>query len=149
MNDRRVTQRLRHAYHRAPLAAGAIVRALLTEALLRTTRLPVTARVMGAPLAAPEDDVASSDGPLELSARERRQLRATHEVLRRSPFGSTCLRRALCAGHVLRARRPRLVVGVAKHDGVVSAHAWLVVAGINLDPDGSSDFHPLPMQKDA
>ncbi|MFE5334580.1 lasso peptide biosynthesis B2 protein [Isoptericola sp. NPDC056573] len=136
-------------FGRVPVALGAAGTVVVVEALLRTTRLPRTARVMGAPLASAQEASAAPVAALRLTAAEARRLRAVGRVLRLSPFGSTCLRRALCAGHVLRGRDPRLVVGVAKHDGVVSAHAWLVVDGVNLDPDGSADFLPLSLGEGA
>jgi len=134
---------------RVPVALGAVGRVLAAEALLRTTRLPTMARLMGTPLASRDEAASAVAGTLTLSATEARRLRAVGRVLRRSPFGSTCLRRALCAGHALRRRGPRLVVGVAKRDGVVAAHAWLVVDGVNLDPDGSVDFLPLSLGEGA
>jgi len=137
------------ALTRLAVAAAAILRVLAVEVLLRTTRLPTMSRVAGAPLATPQEAAEARAAPLDLTAVERRRLRAVGYALRRSPFGSTCLRRALCAGHVLRRRDPRLVVGVAKRDGVVSAHAWLVVDGVNLDPDGSADFRPLALGEGA
>jgi len=136
-------------WRRVPVAIGAAGTVVVAEALLRTTRLPRTARVMGAPLASAQEASSAAVAALPLTATEARRLRAVGRVLRLSPFGSTCLRRALCAGHVLRRRHPRLVVGVAKRDGVVSAHAWLVVDGVNLDPDGSADFLPLSLGEGA
>jgi hypothetical protein len=55
-------------------------------------------------------------------------------VLRHWPFGDTCLRQALVGGHRLRRLNPTLHVGVAKQGGEVRAHAWLVVAGVVIDP---------------
>jgi len=136
-------------FGRVPVALGAVGTVVAVEALLRTARLPRTARAMGAPLATAREVSSATVAALRLTASEARRLRAVGRVLRLSPFGSTCLRRALCAGHVLRRRDPRLVVGVAKHDGVVSAHAWLVVDGVNLDPDGSADFLPLSLGEGA
>lgn len=134
---------------RVPVALGAAGTVAAVEALLRTARLPRTARVLGTPLASATEASSATARALDLTATEARRLRAVGRVLRLSPFGSTCLRRALCAGHVLRRRDPRLVVGVAKRDGVVSAHAWLVVDGVNLDPDGSADFLPLSLGEGA
>jgi len=135
---------------RPVVATGAIMRVLAAEVLVRATRLPTMARLMGAPLSSASELstlAVTSPASLDLTESERRRLRAVGHALHRSPFGSTCLRRALCAGNVLRRRRPRLVVGVAKHDGAVSAHAWIVVGGVNLDPDGSADFRPLTFDR--
>ncbi|WP_277209506.1 lasso peptide biosynthesis B2 protein [Isoptericola croceus] len=137
-----------HSRRRISLGLGAVCRVVAVEVLLRVTRLPTTAQTMGSRLATPAEATSAGDTPLVLSADERRRLRAVGMVLRRSPFGSSCLQRALCAGHVLRERSPRLVIGVAKRDGLVSAHAWLVVDGVNLDPDGSSSFRPLHIDEE-
>jgi hypothetical protein len=49
----------------------------------------------------------------------------------------------LTAGWVLRHHGPELRVGVSKSGGEVTAHAWLIVAGINLDPSGAAQFTQL------
>jgi hypothetical protein len=145
MSGTDVARRAARRLGRVPVGLGAVGRVLAAEALLRTTRLPTMARLMGTPLASRDEAASAVAGPLDLSDAEARRMRAVGRVLRLSPFGSTCLRRALCAGQALRRRGPRLVVGVAKRDGVVSAHAWLVVDGVNLDPDGSVEFLPLSL----
>lgn len=141
MNARaaRVTARVRVL----PGVLRAAARIALLEWMLRRSTLPEVAARFGAPLASASDETCALGTPPTLTEKERQMLRAYRWVLSRSPFGSTCLRRALCAGHVLRAREPRLAVGVAKRDGVVTAHAWLVVNGANLDPEGSADFVAL------
>jgi hypothetical protein len=55
-------------------------------------------------------------------------------MLRSWPFGDTCLRQALVGGQRLRRLNPLLYVGVAKLDGEIRAHAWLVVSGVVVDP---------------
>jgi hypothetical protein len=35
------------------------------------------------------------------------------------------------------------VVGVAKVDGEIKAHAWLTVSGVSLDPAGSAEYAKL------
>ncbi len=47
-----------------------------------------------------------------------------------------CLRRSLVLGHRLRERRPKLVIGVAKEDGALSAHAWLEIEGCPVPEPG-------------
>jgi hypothetical protein len=65
-----------------------------------------------------------------LTEAERRALRWARAVMRRWPFGSgACLRRSLVIGRVVRRLRPTLRIGVARHGGVISAHAWLEVPG--------------------
>ena len=65
-------------------------------------------------------------------------------VLRRAPVADTCLRRALLLGHRWAALSPTLVIGVRETDGLVAAHAWLRIDGIDLDPT-APDFAVLPI----
>jgi hypothetical protein len=85
-----------------------------------------------------------SGKPLNLTSRQRRQVRTALRLLKRWPLGDTCLRQALVCGYLLRDRHPALHVGVAKIDGEVRAHAWLTVGDGILDPIGSaSSYHTL------
>lgn len=122
-------------------AAGA---AVVVEAGLRSAGLPRLSRVVGVPLR-PSDAVGTPAAPwLPLSPSERRRVRATRRVMRHWPFGDTCLRQALVSGTLLRGRSPRLVVGVAKIDGQIRAHAWLDIDGQVLDPlVAASSYRPL------
>lgn len=135
----------------ARLLLAALV-VLYVECGLRTTRLPrlcahlgITLSPLGAPETAPGSEPVTAHGaPRKLfTDREVRMTRATRAVLRRGPFPDTCLRRSLAAGTVLRAHLPELYIGVNKVDGRVSAHAWLVVDGVNLDPSGAANFAVL------
>ena len=113
--------------------------AVITEAGLRTLGLPRLSRLLGAPLRTkdrlPEviDPRAST-----LTASERLRVRASLRITRHWPFGDTCLRQALVIGALLRRRSPDLVVGVAKIDGEVRAHAWLEIDSGRLDPLGAA-----------
>ncbi|KZM79398.1 hypothetical protein A0J59_09680 [Cellulosimicrobium sp. I38E] len=114
------------------------------ETGLRTARLPRVARWLGVPLAeagpcagsGTPGATGSEPMPLELAPRERAGVRDARRVLSVPGVDGTCLRQALVVGHVLRRRGPRLVLGVAKRDGTVSAHAWVEVQGWVVD-----DFH--------
>lgn len=65
----------------------------------------------------------------------RQRALAVNQVLRHWPFGDTCLRRALVLGHCIRKLDPTLLIGVRRDEsGALAAHAWLVVAGVSLDP---------------
>lgn len=75
-----------------------------------------------------------------LSRRELEKLDVAWRLLRHGPFNGTCLRRAIVGGYLLRRHDPILRIGVAKSDGVVSAHAWIDVGGVSLDPEGSQRF---------
>ncbi|WP_165372808.1 lasso peptide biosynthesis B2 protein [Pengzhenrongella frigida] len=126
---------------------------VLIEVGLRVAPLPRLVRFVGVTLG----DGPAADGPaqggaslpeeasppgttLPLTAVERQGVLDAHRILRRGPFADTCLRRALLVGHVLRPYAPVLHIGVAKSDGRVTAHAWLVADGVNLDPTGSARF---------
>lgn len=114
------------------------------EVGLRTVRLPRVARWLGVPLAdgddrvptAPRDGAHGPSAPLALDQRELAGVRDARRVLSAPGVDGTCLRQALVVGHVVRRRAPRLVLGVAKRDGTVAAHAWIEVEGWVVD-----DFH--------
>lgn len=116
----------------ATLAAAAVL--VVVEVGLRVTTLPKLARLLGTPLAFDDAELPPAPDAVTLAPRERREARAAQRVLRHWPFGDTCLRQALISGHRLRRLDPRLHVGVAKIDGEVRAHAWLVIRGGILDP---------------
>lgn len=124
-------------------AASAVFVAALVELGLRTVALDRLAAGLGVPLATTEArQVAEPMRTLPPWARAR--VRATRRVLRHWPFGDTCLRQALVSGRLLRHLRPTLQVGVARIDGEVRAHAWLVIQGAILDPLGAaSSYQPL------
>jgi hypothetical protein len=111
-----------------------------TEIALRREPLDVVARRCGARLRTRPPATDPDSSHLTLTAAERSRLVTARRVTRHWPFGDTCLRRSLMTAHHLRDRSPELCVGVAKNDGVVTAHAWLVVDGVDLDPTGSAQF---------
>lgn len=124
------------------------VAATRMEVALRRDPLDVVARHMGARLCTqPVAPGAGSEGghgaALAFTDAELARLGTARRVTRHWPFGDTCLRRSLMVAHQLRDRSSELYVGVAKTDGVVTAHAWLVVDGVNLDPTGSAQFRIL------
>jgi hypothetical protein len=126
--------RLPHTEQRALLRLFAV--SAVIEVMLRTRPLPCVADLVGVAFA--EDTaVAVPMAPLVLTERERRELRCVRRIVRHWRFcEGTCLRESLLAGHVLRRRRPRLVIGVNRHEGAFTAHAWLDVQGrIIGDPD--------------
>lgn len=121
-----------------PATLAALLVTAGVEVGLRVTTLPRLAQLLGTPLqSAPkpsEPDTMSGPAVVALPARARRQVRATRRVLKRWPFGDTCLRQALVSGQRLRKLGPKLHIGVARIDGEIRAHAWLVIAGGILDP---------------
>lgn len=132
-----------------PRTVAAFFVAAVVEVGLRTMSLPRLADLVGAPLLLGPADPSAAPAPevdagSTLPPDARRQVAATRRVLRHWPFGDTCLRQALVSGAGLRRLRPRLQVGVAKLDGDVRAHAWLLVRGRVLDPLGAaSSYLPL------
>lgn len=125
--------------------ATAFAVACATEVGLRTLPLPRLSRLMGAPLAVGEAGQEPKRLPggsrVDLTPRQRRQVRTALRLLKRWPLGDTCLRQALVCGYLLRDRHPVLHVGVTKLDGEVRAHAWLTMGDSILDPIGSASSY--------
>lgn len=117
------------------------------EIALRRDPLDVVARRFGARLCThapgPTTGADRTARRLALTPQERARLVTARRVTRHWPFGDTCLRRSLMTAYHLRRRSPELYVGVAKRGGEVTAHAWLVVDGVDLDPSGSARFATL------
>jgi hypothetical protein len=115
--------------------AAAAITALRVERLLRTRELPETCRALGISFL---EDTARDEAwrlPAWAYTRSEDALR----VVRRWPWGDTCLRRALVIGHRIRSLEPTLVVGVqGDRDGEVRAHAWLRIHGHDLDPESAA-----------
>jgi hypothetical protein len=131
---------LRHRLRPEDLALTlqATVVAAVVEVGLRSTRLPTLAGLLGVPLTTAPGPSRRPGGPEPLPRWARRRLAASRRALRHLPF-QTCLRSALVGGFMIRRLDPRLRIGVAKDNGTIRAHAWLVVDGVSLDPT-SRDF---------
>ncbi len=127
-----------------PTLAAALVLTLVVEVGLRTTTLSRLARALGTPLAVDGFEPYAEGSGSALPAWGVARMNATRRVLRHWPFGDTCLRQALVCGWLLRRLRPELQLGVARVDGAVKAHAWLVVNGRVVDPRRAvSSYQPL------
>ena len=128
-----------------PRLCGALACALVVEVGLRTTTLPRLARALGTPLAVDGAHAYAEPGHARsLPAAALLRLEAARRVLRHWPFGDTCLRQALVCGWLVRHLGPQLQLGVARVDGEVRAHAWLVVGGAVVDPRRAvSSYQPL------
>lgn len=114
--------------------------ALVVEAGLRLSTLPRLTRLLGIQLV--QDGEAEQQDPMQPAdlpvAWIRRRAVAMNRVFAHWPFDSTCLRRALVLGHRIRRLSPILMIGVRNDDsGALTAHAWLVVSGIALDPQAA------------
>jgi hypothetical protein len=125
--------------------AAILVVSLRVERGLRRMPLPDLARQLGVPLVgfgevAPDREHA----PIPAWARRRAGLVAL--VMGHWPAGGTCLRRSLVTGNRLAELGPQLVVGVRSSDvQQIQAHAWLRIAGVDLDPL-AADFHAFDGQ---
>jgi hypothetical protein len=128
-----------------PRLCMALALAVVVEVGLRTTALPRLALALGTPLAV--DGFEAYAEPADrtgLPAWAVDRVEAAWRVLRHWPFGDTCLRQALVCGRMLRRLEPALQLGVAKVDGEIRAHAWLVVSGTVVDPRRAvSSYQPL------
>ncbi|WP_165962776.1 lasso peptide biosynthesis B2 protein [Occultella glacieicola] len=135
-----------------PWIVAALALAVVAELGLRTAGLPRLARMFGTPLRTDDSTPAQPDHPSGapvLDDRARRQVRSSRRVMRHWPFGDTCLRQALISGALLRRLGPELLVGVAKIDGQVRAHAWLEINGGILDPLGAAASYTPLLSPDA
>ncbi len=124
--------------------AVATVRAARVEQALRRGDVEQAARIGGVRVVMDGD--AAPTATLDdagLTPREREKLDTAWRLLRQPPFNSTCLRRAIVGGSFLAGRAPILRIGVAKTDGIVTAHAWIEVNGVGLDPDGADRYAVL------
>ncbi len=134
------TRKLRRARPRDAVELLAICAATLrVEWCLRRQTLPVTARSLGMALfadGAPVDTEPTLPAPFALPAWAWRRARIVDVVMRRWPFGDTCLRRTLVTGNRLARLDPELVIGVrvATTRRAIDAHAWLRIDGVDLDP---------------
>ncbi len=105
---------------------------------LRYRTLPTTARALGIGIAAVDPvlrEAISAPDRFALPEWAWRRARIAAFVMRRWPFGDTCLRRALVIGNRLAVLAPDLVIGIrAATSRDVDAHAWLRISGVDLDP---------------
>lgn len=116
----------------------AVIVAIVVEAGLRLGTLPRLTQLLGIRLTHEGEPPQQGNFglPLDLPVTWiRRRAVAVNRVFGYWPFGSTCLRRALVLGQRIHKLDPTLAIGV-RHDesGALAAHAWLVVAGVSLDP---------------
>jgi hypothetical protein len=103
---------------------------LVADIGVRWWGVPQTSRLMRTRFL--DDSVGGTVFPA-VSPVEQRWLKNLRRVVARWPFDATCLRRSLVTGWVLRRHSPLLVIGVRKSDTGVESHAWIRIAGIDLD----------------
>lgn len=77
-----------------------------------------------------------------------KRARMVDRVYRHWPRRRSCLRRALVLGYRIRKAAPTLLIGVAREDGEIRAHAWIEVEG-NVVGEESGDWAPLRSHETA
>lgn len=119
----------------------ALLLLLRVERGLRRGTLPTLADDLGITL---DLDSSSEPDPVPavLPASTQITVRAAERVLRRWPFGDTCLRRCLVLGVVLADLHPVLRIGVKSDGAGFAAHSWLEVDGHPTEPV-TGTFHSL------
>jgi hypothetical protein len=121
-------------------ALAILVVAARIEYSLRRSDLPTTVERFGLRLGSPgtEADPAPRREPLPRWAIRRARLALI--LMRRWPFGDTCLRQSLVIGNRLASLSPQLFIGVraSGDQRSISAHAWLKVCGIDIDPTSAN-----------
>ena len=128
---------MRRLRHPIPEVVVVLFLAAYVEIGLRRWTLPELARRLRVRL-----DLTSDPAPLPeqivLPSGVKGSMEAVYGVLRRWPWGDTCLRRALLLGHRLSWLDPTLRIGVRRDgDGEIGAHAWLEIGGRCIDPEAS------------
>lgn len=118
--------------------------AIRVDRSLRHDDLRTTARLARVHLV--QDEPAATPERLPPWARRRAEL--AQAVLRRGPVEETCLRRSLVVGHRLAPLGPALMIGVRDDDGHPRMHAWLRVAGLDLDPEAAR-YAPFSLADDT
>ena len=141
MSARSVWPVVRWQLHRGADVTATIVVVAVAEVGLRASGLRRTAQVLGVKLGGESQTMGDAAGS-ELPLWAHRRLRTVDRVMRRWPFGDTCLRRALVGAQRLRRLDPQVVVGVRLVDDAFGAHAWIRVDGCDLDVEARS-YHVI------
>jgi hypothetical protein len=116
------------------ILAGLLV---VIEIGLRATRVDRVARRLHISFLSTDNDHHDNDNAPTLTADERRWTNNAWRLMRHWPLDTTCLRRSMVFGWILRRRDPVLVLGIQQADSGVLAHAWIRVGNTDLDPTAS------------
>lgn len=113
--------------------------AMAVEIGVRAVRLPRLCNLLGVRFAAvglTSPGLARPAPPSRLGPCDAARFRAACRVVGALPWArdAPCLRTALVAGRLLRHRGPALHLGATRVGGQVTAHAWIVVDDLVLDP---------------
>ena len=121
-------------------ALAILVVAARVEYSLRRRDLPTTAARFGVQLGSSTSEVGPTTRREPLPRWAIRRARLTLILLRWWPYGDTCLRKSLVIGNRLASLSPQLFIGIrtSSDEGSISAHAWLKVSGIDIDPTSAN-----------
>lgn len=127
-----------------------VILACAAEVAVPLVPLPRLASLLGIALIDPDhpnDELRQTS-----SSRDRgmiaKRARIVDLLYRQWPRKRSCLRRALVLGYRIRKSRPTLLIGVAREEGGIRAHAWIEVGG-NVVGEQSGDWAPLRSQQTA
>jgi hypothetical protein len=109
---------------------------VLAEGAVRCLPTQLAARLFGVSFGAQREERSPAGPMTELESEVVVAARRVDRVVSVVHPKDGCLRRSLVLGHRLRERSPQLVIGVAKEDGALSAHAWLEIEGCPVPEPG-------------
>jgi hypothetical protein len=127
--------------------AAAVLAAV--ELSIRWVPLPRLSRLLGVGVNLAPAHPGAEQFPLEtLPERAHRQLLCTWRIADAWPFSrGPCLRRALVAGHLLRALEPSVRLGLSGSGDSLVAHAWLEIDGRPLEDVSAFDPFQRPERR--
>ncbi len=110
---------------RLPALFYCTVIAAKVELLLKFRPLDVAAKKLGVVISWQSNSSGSVSPQPSNSYFVRNHLANVDSIMRRWPFGDTCLRRSLILGKLLAGFNPKLLIGVGTQDSKILAHAWI------------------------
>lgn len=116
-----------------------LIMAGVAEVVVRLVSLPKLASFLGIRVNAPETTMIAEEGRI---SRAQERAVSVDRVYRRWPRKGACLRRSLVLSWRLKDLDPVLMIGVARRNGEVRAHAWVEVDGRPVGRE-DGDFAPL------
>lgn len=132
---RQVLHLLRHGRRRTRLELiKCLLGAAAAEVAVRLLPLPRAARAFGATFDGDDTQGLPSNDVTLLPYWAQRKVACVLLVMDAWPGDGLCLRRSLVLAHRLRTLTPRLDIGVRSDAGSVTAHAWVVVGGVAIEP---------------
>ncbi len=95
------------------------------ELLLKFRPLDIAAKRLGVVISWQSNSSGSVSPQASGNDFARNHLANVDSIMRRWPFGDTCLRRSLILGKLLADFNPKLLIGVGTQDSTILAHAWI------------------------